>query len=102
MPFMPRGVEDRGPARDRDVAAVDRERDLIAHAVAPIRKQTPAGQTCPSTCASTSSGKCFMTEAIGDVDDLAEAADRRHLHRVAQLLEQREVVRAAPPLASTR
>ena len=63
-PVQPRRVEDRRALRDRDVAAVDREGDRLAHATAPIRKHTPAWQT-PLACASTSSGKCFMTDAIG-------------------------------------
>src|SRR5262249_703812 len=60
----PRGVEDRRPLRDGHVAPVDRQRDPRAHAGAPMRKQTPAWQI-PLACASTSSGKCFITDAIG-------------------------------------
>ena len=64
-PVQPRGVEDRRPLRDRDVAAVDRERDRARSCAALQSGSRRRPGRCPSACASTSSGKCFMTDAIG-------------------------------------
>ena len=66
-----------------------------------MRKHTPAGQL-PLACASTSSGKCFMTEAIGT----GTTWPRPQIDVIFSAWEsssyEREVVRAATPLRPLR
>jgi hypothetical protein len=99
-PVQAGGVEDRRALRDRDLEAVDREGDRLAHA-----------RSYPEAHAGLAEALRVRLDLVGEVlhdrrdrhvDDLAEAADGGHLQRVAELLVEREIVRAAPPLRPLR
>src|SRR5215469_6508975 len=60
---QPRGIEDRGTCRYRDLLIVDGKRDFPDRRhTAPPTLQTPVGQRLPFTCMSTSSRKCRRTD----------------------------------------